>query len=91
MESAAGYIVKVKRIASGEVRELAADGDFEQGPRFGWSEGNYSCDCNRHLAFIGWPQGGDTDAFPCGQDAYAVRVVDAFTGAELWREDRWRD
>ena len=60
------------------------DGDYI------WADGNYSCDCNRHLFFeraVGnepeWNEGGE-----CGDERYAVRIEDD-GGNELYRDDRW--
>lgn len=62
---------------------------------FMWSEGNYACDCNRHLFFQraanpGWTDedekawGAQTDV--CTHLLYSVRIVNAATGTVIYDE-----
>lgn len=41
---------------------------WSEGSYFLWTEGNYSCDCNRHLFFTDW-DGTDCE---CGEDKYTA-------------------
>jgi hypothetical protein len=81
-------IVFIRKEATGEVRKhldkFPWDGDYM------WADGNYSCDCNRHL-FFERAAGAEPpwDEGKCGDEAYAVRIEDD-NGKELYRDDRWQ-
>jgi hypothetical protein len=51
-----------------------------------WSDGNYSCDCNRTLFFA--RIGGDPEPTDekCGHDRFDITVVDAVTGKTIYDE-----
>jgi hypothetical protein len=76
------YTVTVTENATGEVREVVMEGTWEANRRFWWTSGNGACDCNRHLAFHGWPDSyedeeegeGEYD-IPCGHERYSVALV----------------
>ena len=42
---------------------------------FIWKEGNYSCDCNRHL-FFERGLGREPDDAACGEGEYSVEIFD---------------
>lgn len=83
--------VHVRRNVDGVVRvypfpEYGWDTD---GSDYMWADGNYSCDCNRHLFFERaagkepeWNEG------KCGDDAYSVRIFD-MTGKRLYADENW--
>lgn len=51
----------------------AHDEEDVGGPIFMWSEGNYSCDCNRHLFFErAYGNEPDLDEHGCSDGAYVV-------------------
>ena len=52
---------------------------------FIWTDGNFSCDCNRKIFFdnIGYQ---DQDDAPCGEGAYSVNIIDPVTGKFLYKE-----
>lgn len=58
---------------------------WDEGPSFCWSEGNFSCDCNRADFFR--RAGGDDDDqdAECGEGRYMVKIVSA-DGAVLYDE-----
>lgn len=59
----------------------------DEGSIYIWSEGNYSCDCNRHLFFeksMGVDLGPEMD---CSEGAYRVRLVRG--GVVVY--DEWED
>lgn len=67
---------------TGEERVWTQDDDWYGD--FIWSDGNYACDCNRHL-FFQWAAGINTDVLddsaplvemPCGHERYRVRITD---------------
>lgn len=71
--------VEITQVATGEMRVHESTGWWENG-RFEpyiWSEGNFSCDCNRRLFFERAAAGDDWDGpAPCGSSAFTVRVMD---------------
>jgi hypothetical protein len=75
------YMVAIRDNESGEVRhyrnDMAWDGEWV------WTDGNYSCDCNRHLFFnraVGIEPG---DEHPCGDTRYTVIYVELPTGERI--------
>ena len=42
--------------------------DWDWGTDFAWSEGNYSCDCNRGIFF-----GVDSE---CGNERFTVKIIE---------------
>jgi hypothetical protein len=67
------YIVHIKNNENGEIRTYQDDLEFSE---FIWSEGNYSCDCNRHIFFTN----RDEMEHPCGEDKYTVVDVTTLDG-----------
>ena len=71
------YVAHITRVADGETRTRIFDDDWDdEGSEFWWSQGNYSCDCNRYLEFE--RAGGhepDIDDGACGEGAYRVKIV----------------
>ena len=45
------YFVTMKDVTTGEVVVCKMDWTWEEGSEFLWSEGNWSCDCNRLYEF----------------------------------------
>ena len=67
--------IKLTRVSDGLVREITQDCDSEEGMEYMGMEGNYSCDCNRHLFFE--REGGrepPDDEPGCGEGMYKVVV-----------------
>ena len=89
-----GVLVKVfaeiRREADGVVRRYEEPFEWHGGsyPDYIWAEGNYSCDCNRHLFFQRAAGEPDGDDYPCGDELYTVRIV-AGNGEVLYQDDRW--
>lgn len=59
-----------------------------------WSEGNYSCDCNRSIFFHNakWPSEdgpSEEEMFiaKCGDGRYRVRIVEEATGECVYEDD----
>ncbi len=68
------YKVLIRNNATGEVVESTQPYEWDDGNLFWWSEGNFSCDCNRELQFcrakdIDEP---DRDANRCGEERFTV-------------------
>ena len=74
-----GYTLQVRRTADGLVRECAGpEPAWGEASMFYLTEGNYGCDCNRHLLF---ERAGGADpeimGHPCGETRY--RILSATT------------
>lgn len=68
------YKVTIKNNETNEIR-LTEPFDVEWND-FMWTEGNYSCDCNRHLFFeIAGGNSPDFDNAECGEDKYSILCV----------------
>ena len=68
--------VVLTRASDGAARTYVAEaeGYSMEDDEFAWSEGNYHCDCNRHLFWL--RAGGDGPGhIECGEGMYRVRVV----------------
>ena len=79
-------LVYIRNNMTGEVRkhddEVWWDGDYPSD--YMWSEGNYSCDCNRYL-FFQRAKGESEDNVPhCGENMYSVNIVNPKNGASLY-------
>ena len=62
----------LRRTSDGAVKEVVDEGWGEDGAEaaeFCWTEGNYSCDCNRAI-FFGDGEEPDSDA--CGETRYRL-------------------
>lgn len=62
------YSVNIKNNSTSEVRKV----DFNlpwnnDSSHFLWTQGNYSCDCNKHLFFS-----NSEEDFKCGDDVYSI-------------------
>lgn len=53
---------------------------------FMWSDGNYSCDCNRELLFSRAREEDEPDNTDCGDHRFSVRISDADTFHILYDE-----
>ena len=83
--------VHIRRNADGVERiyPFPEHGWDTDGSDYIWADGNYACDCNRHLFFEraagnepAWNEGG------CGDIAYSVRIFD-MNGKRLYADDGW--
>lgn len=83
--------VTIRREVDG-LERVYRDTAIRDGWEWQWSEGNYGCDCNRHL-FFERAGGSDPYADPayegeCGESRYAVtKIVEAETGETLIEGD----
>ena len=85
------YAVLICEVASGITVRTEHEGEWDEGPEFGWTEGNYSCDCNRRLAWRqarGWTEeqidaAEEADGDHCGEGAFtAVAILSDGTRVE---------
>ena len=82
--------VEIKRNADGLTRvypfpEYGWDTDMDD---YMWSDGNYSCDCNRALFFARAADEDDDIDIQCGESAYSVRIFD-LSGKLLYQDGTW--
>lgn len=71
------YQVLIRNNATGEDRLYAYEHDWHDSSDFLWTDGNYSCDCNRSL-FFGYAAGlkrGEIEQADCGESAFAIPYV----------------
>lgn len=83
------YEVHIRCVESGEVRVYVSDLDHPQGwlsdgQEYMWTEGNWSCDCNRELFFRDWDV--DDERLTCGETKYRIAKV-VSGGREFFPED----
>jgi hypothetical protein len=83
-------VAHIRCNATGEVRcfsnTAVLDEDHEPEPVWHWTEGNYGCDCNRHIFFR---RAGGEEPDPdhrCGHDAFSVNLENPATGEIYYRE-----
>lgn len=55
---------------------------------FMWGEGNYACDCNRHLFFERAKEEEDDDSWGtlCGNSRYTVRIFEQGTDRIIYED-----
>lgn len=68
--------VVVRKNSTGEVKRIRTDLEWFDHSHFFWTEGNFSCDCNRHHVFH-WDKEPPRkqEKFKCGHTAYTVIKV----------------
>lgn len=62
------YTIEIKNNHTGEIRKCKFPEPDDEFSEFLWSEGNYACDCNRHLFFTDH----EDSSFPCGDEVYSI-------------------
>jgi hypothetical protein len=81
-------IIYIRKEATKEVRTYTDPHPWEAGSDYLWSDGNYGCDCNRHLFFERAAGHEPNEDCECGEEAYMLRIEDD-SGKELYRDERW--
>ena len=76
---------------TGEVAWYFETGNFEPDENgfddtYLWSEGNWSCDCNRSIMFHAARGSDDSCDRPCGSGRYRVKIV-GLDGTVLYEDD----
>lgn len=68
------YVVAIRNNATGEIRNrVVADLEWNEGSIFLWTEGNFSCDCNRLLDWVrASGEEPDIDGAHCGFGGFSV-------------------
>lgn len=81
------YRVLLRRNADGIERWAQEDLPWHEG-FFWWTEGNFSCDCNRYLEFERAVGGDpDIDDAACGEGAYSAIKAQFPDGREIKLDD----
>lgn len=81
--------VLIRNNDTGEVVLYEDDGYFDEYGSFHdfiWSEGNYSCDCNRALFFFRSKNMLDPENNDCGEKLYSIRITKKSTCEVLYDE-----
>lgn len=82
-------VVQIKNNETKEIRQLKDKGIWDDEndcfAEFIWSEGNYSCDCNRELMF-GRAKEIEIDNEKCGDDKFSLNIFDPKTDKCWYRE-----
>ena len=60
--------ITLRRISDGEVRTIMETWGDYPAAQYNWLEGNYSCDCNRHMAFARAAGREADEDVECGDD-----------------------
>lgn len=68
------YIAHIKNNETGEVRKDINDGQFDDSSFYLWSEGNWSCDCNRALFFARAKGEEDPEGLECTEGKFSVII-----------------
>jgi hypothetical protein len=71
-----GYKVLLRCNATGEERWAVMGGVWDEAAEFMWTEGNFGCDCNRHLFFERAAGRETAEDRKCGEDAYFAICVE---------------
>jgi hypothetical protein len=69
--------IYIRKNDTGEIRQYADTLSCEDGNinTFIWSDGNYSCDCNRELFFCRANNDLEPDKPKCSDSRYSVKIV----------------
>jgi hypothetical protein len=77
--------IAIRRVSDGVVRVMKMR-ECRSSVVYGWSDGNYACDCNRGLFFARAVGEEDPDV-ECGEVVYKIDCIkDAETGEVLYTE-----
>lgn len=80
-------VVTIKDKLTGGLRKTeelpTMEGFFKENVEYLWSEGGYSCDCNRGVLFYNYK---DIEKVPCGFVRFLIDVEDADTGEIIVQE-----
>lgn len=83
-------LARIRDNTTGEVREGEECDTIEAGAAepndFGWSEGSFSCDCNRELFFARYGDEEDPEETECGETRYSVELVNPASGRVFYGE-----
>ena len=91
MDKEVKVIALIRKNATGEIREYKTecwlfDDSSGEIDAYNWSEGGFSCDCNRALFFQRTKGEKEDWKAPCGDELYSVNLKDPKTGEIFYRE-----
>lgn len=78
--SAEYYFVSILNKETCEVRRYREDSTWNDTNEFIWSEGNFACDCNRHMMFQRANGEEPEWGTPCGKSRYSVLEIELPNG-----------
>lgn len=73
-------IQRIRKNATGEIRECTEEDDNICGLKYLWMEGNYRCDCNRSLLFSRFANEPEDFDIDCSEGLYSAEFANADTG-----------
>lgn len=87
-------VAHIRKNATSEIRktnETSILDDEDNHPNTSiWADGNFSCNCNRHIFFEGAGDESEDDGeefdHPCGDGEYSVNLENPVTGEIYYRE-----
>jgi hypothetical protein len=80
-----GYTVTMRKNETGEVRAIDQDLEWHDSSLYWWTDGNFGCDCNRHIHWL-YAEGKrpeDIDDIDCGDTRYTVLYADFPDGSRI--------
>ena len=83
------YKAAIRKNDTGEIRIAEIEWDWykngEEGDLYWWTEGNFSCDCNRELQWLyaGKESDIDMDDSKCSKGRYSVLYVELPDGTKI--------
>lgn len=82
--------VYITRMRDGACRVYETMWDIKEGSTYLWEEGNYRCDCNRHL-FWQYANGVSVQEatekpHPCTEGAYRIDKIELLDGSIVYSE-----
>lgn len=87
------YEISIKDMDTSEIRTYEDEFDSDDIVDWQFSEGNYSCDCNRELFFCRVKDEEENWDRMCTDGDYTVHIVNVETGdivySEFWLESIW--
>jgi hypothetical protein len=88
-QALSGHNVHITDTATGDTRIMRFERSWEDHYDYLWSEGNYSCDCNRNIFFCRAASRDEPDDedIECGEGRFLVRITDD-SGAQLYQDSR---
>jgi len=84
------FTVHIKNNKTEEVRKFVVENeDWYDGFEYMWTDGNYSCDCNRALYFARAEPSKSNDLLDieCGETVYSVPFVELEDGTRVNIDD----
>lgn len=63
--------ITIRKNSTGEVRTVPCGLGWYEHSLFFWTDGNFGCDCNRHLVWLGLVNRSDEE-LKCGHTEYTV-------------------